>query len=162
VTIFVLCGFWHGANWTFLVWGVFHGALLVIERATGWNAEPSNRVLLVLRRTITLFFVVIGWVFFNSTSIGQALRMIQHMLTPHGTGLPDVVHAAAVHQRALILALSLVVVLLPRTTVVGKFLETGQGRVAWASRFAVMTIAAPYAAILVAAGTFSPFLYYQF
>jgi alginate O-acetyltransferase complex protein AlgI len=105
---------------------------------------------------------VIGWVSFNSSSLTQAMRMITHMLSPYGVGLPDAVHASLVHQRTLVLVLSLTVLLLPRTTVVGKFLEAGNGRVAWVSRFAVMAIAAPYAAILVAAGTFSPFLYYQF
>ncbi|HEX3814810.1 MAG TPA: MBOAT family protein [Mycobacteriales bacterium] len=162
VTIFVLCGFWHGANWTFLIWGLFHGALLVVERATGWAAEPTNRILFVIRRIITMFFVVIGWVFFNSSSLTQAMRIITHMLSPYGVGLPDAVHAALVHQRTLVLILALTVLLLPRTTVVGKFMEAGTGRVAWMTRFAVMAVAAPYAAILVAAGTFSPFLYYQF
>jgi alginate O-acetyltransferase complex protein AlgI len=162
ITIFVLCGFWHGANWTFLVWGLYHGTLLVIERATGWAAEPANRVAAVLRRILTMFLVVIGWVFFNSGSIRQAGVMIGHMLWPYGVGLPDAVHATLNNQRTLVLVLSLLVLFLPRTTVVGKFLEVGRGRLASVGRFAVMAVAAPYAAILVAAGTFSPFLYYQF
>ena len=39
--VFVLTGFWHGANWTFLVWGLYHGALLIIERGFGLDEAPA-------------------------------------------------------------------------------------------------------------------------
>jgi alginate O-acetyltransferase complex protein AlgI len=54
--VFLLCGFWHGANWTFVVWGAYHGLFLVIERMTGLRRISKNR-LSGLRRLITLMVV---------------------------------------------------------------------------------------------------------
>jgi len=162
VVIFALCGFWHGASWTFLVWGLYHGALLVIERAGGWGQVTATGAALVFRRALTFLLVVVGWVLFRSASVGDALVMLRRMFLPSGLALPEPVAAALTHQRTLVLALSLLVVLLPATFVFGRVLDAGRSRSALVARSAVMALAAPYAAMLVAAGTFSPFLYYQF
>ncbi|GAA2672719.1 MULTISPECIES: MBOAT family protein [Actinosynnema] len=160
--VFVLTGFWHGANWTFLVWGVFHGALLIVERRFGWAKAPEERKALLGRRALTFLLVVVGWVFFRSPDLGTAFSVLGNMLVPDFDGLPDAVAAAATNQRIALLALALVVVLLPNHPVTGPYLESARTRVATGLRVAVMTVGALYAAILVAGGTFSPFLYYQF
>ena len=160
--IFVLTGFWHGADWTFLVWGLYHGALLVGERLTGLGTVTATGPALVLRRAGTFLLVVVGWVFFRAESMGQALRMLRAMVVPSGLALPEAVDAALTDQRTLVLGLSLLVVLLPSTFVLGRVVEETRGRLAAVARVAVSAVAAPYAAVLVAAGTFSPFLYYQF
>jgi alginate O-acetyltransferase complex protein AlgI len=160
--VFVLTGFWHGANWTFLVWGLYHGALLVIERGFGWGATPSSKRARLARRALTLLLVVIGWVFFRAGTMGQALTMLGHMFLPDAHGLTDVVNAALTNQRLVILLLALLVVLLPTHPVTGPLLESSRSRPANAIRLGVMTAGLTYAAILVATGTFSPFLYYQF
>jgi alginate O-acetyltransferase complex protein AlgI len=160
--IFVLTGFWHGANWTFLIWGLYHGAWLVIERLTGFGTVTASGPALVLRRAVTFLIVVVGWVFFRAESLTKALSMIKAMFVPSGLGLPETVSAALTHQRTLVLALALLVVLLPSTFVLGRVVQESPGRFAVAARVAVSALAAPYAAVLVAAGTFSPFLYYQF
>lgn len=157
IIIFVLCGFWHGANWTFLVWGMYHGMLLVIERLTGLDRGGS-----IVQRAITLLLVVVGWVFFRAASLTEALQVLKHMFVPSGLDLPEAVSVALTDQRTLVFALSLLVVLLPATFVLGRVLETSRTRLAAGARLAVMGVAAPYAAMLVAAGTFSPFLYFQF
>ncbi|MFI5613514.1 MBOAT family O-acyltransferase [Amycolatopsis sp. NPDC051903] len=160
--VFVLTGFWHGAQWTFLIWGCYHGALLVIERRFNWGNTPTGRVARLARRLLTLVLVVFGWVFFRSADLAHALSMIGHMLLPDFTGLGDVVSSALTNQRLLILILALAVFLLPAHPVTGPLLESSRTRPATALRIGVMTVGLVYAAILVATGTFSPFLYYQF
>ncbi|SFP52905.1 alginate O-acetyltransferase complex protein AlgI [Amycolatopsis arida] len=160
--VFVLTGFWHGANWTFLVWGLYHGALLIIERSFGWDRTPTDAARRVTRRVLTLVLVVFGWVFFRSPDLGHALTMLGHMLLPDLTGLTDVVDAAVTNQRLTILLLALVAFALPAHPVAGPLLESSRTRAASALRVGVMTVGLAYAAILVATGTFSPFLYYQF
>jgi alginate O-acetyltransferase complex protein AlgI len=162
IIIFAATGFWHGANWTFLVWGLFHGALMLIERATGTGVVTATGPALVLRRALTFLLVVVGWVLFRAESMGQAVTMLSHMFVPSGFGLPEAVAASLTNQRVLVLALALVVVLLPGSFVLGRVLDSGRGRPAVVTRFAVIAVAAPCAAIIAAAGTFSPFLYYQF
>jgi alginate O-acetyltransferase complex protein AlgI len=160
--VFVLTGFWHGANWTFLVWGLYHGALLIIERGFRVDGPPVSAAWVIPRRALTFVLVVFGWVFFRSTDLPQALTMIGHMLLPDLTGLSDVVGEALTNQRLVILLLAAVIVFLPAHPVTGPLLESSQSRTASVLRVSVMTVGLFYAAVLTAAGTFSPFLYYQF
>jgi alginate O-acetyltransferase complex protein AlgI len=160
--VFVLTGFWHGANWTYLVWGLYHGALLIIERGFHLDDTPLSTGRRVARRALTLLLVVVGWVFFRSAELPQALTMIGHMLLPDLTGLTDVVGEAFTNQRLVILLCALVIVFLPAHPVTGPLLESSRSKPATVLRVTIMTAGLLYAAILVAAGTFSPFLYYQF
>ncbi|RJQ88582.1 MBOAT family O-acyltransferase [Amycolatopsis panacis] len=160
--VFVLTGFWHGAQWTFLIWGCYHGALLVLERRFNAGGPPANPAARMARRAVTLILVVIGWVFFRATDLGHALAMIGHMLIPDFNGLGDVVDSALTNQRLVILLAALAVFALPANPVTGPLLESSRSRAATALRIGVMTAGLVYAGILVATGTFSPFLYYQF
>jgi alginate O-acetyltransferase complex protein AlgI len=159
--VFALTGLWHGANWTFLIWGLYHGTWLVIERLTRYREWPDARLRLP-RRTLTFLIVVIGWVPFRAPSLHAAAAMLKAMFVPHFGPLPDVVSAAADKQRVLTYALAALVVLIPGRFVFGRFVEFATGSLASLARFGVAALAAPYAAILVAAGTFSPFLYFRF
>jgi alginate O-acetyltransferase complex protein AlgI len=160
--VFVLTGFWHGPNWTFLVWGLFHGALLVVERGFGWDSTPAAKRARIARRALTMLLVVIGWVFFRSADLGKAMTMLGHMLLPDFQGLSETVSAATTNQRVLILILALAIVVAPNHPVTGPYLESSRDKAATVLRVSVMTAGLLYAAILVASGTFSPFLYYQF
>ncbi|WNV81905.1 MBOAT family protein [Umezawaea sp. Da 62-37] len=160
--VFVLTGFWHGANWTFLVWGLFHGALLVVERGFGWDSAPERKNARLARRALTMLLVVIGWVFFRSADLGKALVMLGHLLLPDFSGVSDAVSAATTNQRLAILVVALVIVVLPTSPVSGPYLESSRDKIANVARISLMTVGLAYAAILVAGGTFSPFLYYQF
>ena len=159
--IFVASGFWHGADWTFLVWGMYHGGWLVIERATGLAKLASDR-LVVLRRAITMVLVMIGWVFFRAADMGDAMHVLQRMFIWHSGPVPAEVNAVLTDFRVLVFALACLVVLVPRHFVMGKLLDDGKSAVASGLRIAYTGVAAPYAAIVVAAGTLSPFLYFKF
>jgi len=82
----LLGGLWHGANWTFVVWGFLHGAALAVERwireAGSWGKIQLPRMNWTWPRRICVFHVVcLGWVFFRAESIGSAfawLRAIAH------------------------------------------------------------------------------------
>ena len=68
--VFLLCGFWHGAAWHFVLWGVFHGVFLVFERAG--LARLLQRAPTSFRHAFTLLVVMLGWVLFRSASIPAA------------------------------------------------------------------------------------------
>lgn len=162
VPTFALVGLWHGANWTFLFWGLYHGTVLVIERRRGWGVaatEPQRRL---ARRALTLLIVVVGWVLFRSPDLGTALVLWQHMVIPDPGGLTDAVSASLTHQRLVILLLAGVVFLLPTRPITGRYLESMRSRPAAVLRIGVMTAGLLYSALLIATGTFSPFLYYRF
>ena len=158
VIVFALTGLWHGAAWTFLLWGLYHGGLLILERRNRGLLERDS----VWSRPRTMLLVMIGWVLFRSSSAGQALSILFAMFVPHGFSLGPSAALALTSERTLILVLASCVVLLPRSFVLGPFLDAGRGALAGVSRLAFATAGAFTAAVLVAAGTFSPFLYYQF
>jgi alginate O-acetyltransferase complex protein AlgI len=161
--VFVLTGFWHGAEWTFLVWGLFHGGLLIIERVAGYGqTEPRGLVDIVGRRALTLLLVAVGWVFFRAEDMGVALSYLRTMFVPTPGPIPDSIVAVQTNERMVVLAAASLVFLMPASLVLGRIVERVDYRPAALLRGAVLFATAPYAAIVVAAGTFSPFLYFQF
>jgi alginate O-acetyltransferase complex protein AlgI len=83
--VFFLCGLWHGAAWNFVIWGMFHGILLVLERVL------KNRYGIVPKGLYgngqTLFLIMIGWVFFRSPTFDQALMYLSALFgMPHLSG----------------------------------------------------------------------------
>ena len=86
--VFVLVGFWHGAAWTFLIWGLYHGGLLIIERITGYSETRARGLSLVGQRALTALLVMIGWVFFRCSSLGHAVSYLKAMFVPTLDRLP--------------------------------------------------------------------------
>jgi alginate O-acetyltransferase complex protein AlgI len=74
---FMLSGIWHGANWTFLVWGLYHGFFLIMDRIFWRNFQ--KRFPQIINVAINFFFIVIGWVIFRSPDIHYALVLIKNM-----------------------------------------------------------------------------------
>ncbi len=156
----MLVGAWHGAAWTFVLWGLYHGALLAGERVTGVARMPEER-LAVPRRAVTFLLVVFGWVLFRAASLGDATEIYGAMLSFDTGPLPAALDDALNPQPVLALAIGLATVLLPRDLVLGRVVQGEWSGRALGARVAVVA-AAPLAAITVAAGSFSPFLYFQF
>lgn len=73
--VFVLTGFWHGASWNFLVWGLIHGALLMFERTNA--GKKLQHLPRIVSHIYVLFFVMMAWVFFRSETIGLSWQYIQ-------------------------------------------------------------------------------------
>jgi D-alanyl-lipoteichoic acid acyltransferase DltB (MBOAT superfamily) len=92
IAVMVLAGLWHGAGWTFLVWGAMHGVAQAVEHAIAARrkrkglAEVAPRgAALWLRRLLTLEFVCLAWVFFRAESLAGALSVIARTFTGWGT-----------------------------------------------------------------------------
>jgi alginate O-acetyltransferase complex protein AlgI len=161
--VFVLVGFWHGAQWTFVVWGAYHGTLLIIERVTGQRPTGDGPVgAVVARRALTFLLVIFGWVLFRAPSIDGAAHYLWRMLTPHGFAPGPGVETALTNQVLVVGGLALLVALFPRRLVIGRALAYGQGRLVNTGRAGIVAIGLPLALILVVSGTFSPFLYFRF
>lgn len=160
--VFILTGLWHGAAWTFVVWGAYHGALLIIERRFSRDKAPEHTGARAARRALTMVLIIFGWVFFRADDLGFAVTMIGNMLAPDFAGLNDAVAEALTNQRLVILLAAMTTMVLPGHPVTGPLVEVSRSRPAKLIRAGVMTAGVGYAAILIAAGTFAPFLYYQF
>src|SRR5262249_13943835 len=76
----LLGGLWHGANWTFIVWGAYHGVLLAIQRLIpkGWD-HPALRPIGMF---VTFLLVCFGWVLFRAQTLADARTILRGMVTP--------------------------------------------------------------------------------
>lgn len=82
---FLVSGIWHGANWTFIVWGCMHGVFQIVEKALGWQkSEGKNWLVKVVRIGVTFLLVNFAWVFFRMPSIGEAWGVLVQMFTVPG------------------------------------------------------------------------------
>jgi len=73
--VFVLTGFWHGASFCFLVWGLWHGFFLIVERLFTAR-EVKSKYLVPLRYMLTMLIIIVGWVFFRSPELNYALSYL--------------------------------------------------------------------------------------
>jgi alginate O-acetyltransferase complex protein AlgI len=140
-------GLWHGASWTFVVWGAYHGALLALHRrfARFWDPLPA-----LVRQAAMLLFVVVGWVFFRATSFDMAARLLSKMFVPT-SGL-------LVEQAPL----ALFAVLVAGTwAVAGPNAFDMEHEPRWRGRAAITLGFAASLAIILGTRT-TPFLYFQF
>ena len=173
VTVFFLCGLWHGASWTFVVWGLFHGAFLVLERLGGRDpGAPQSLVRRAVGHGYALLVVVIGWVLFRADTLAGAGGMLRAM-AGFSSGLPTTYPWSWYATPELLLALVAGVVgATPVMPALARRLAAGRGTgvgaettLPWAaSALAVLALAVLLGAsiMLSAARTYSPFIYFRF
>jgi alginate O-acetyltransferase complex protein AlgI len=170
--VFFLCGLWHGASWTFVTWGLFHGGFLVLERmGLGRRLER----LPLLRHGYTLLVVMIGWVLFRAENFAQA-QLFLKAIVGLGQGdsqqyalntfldnatLPALLAAVICSAPVLVLIQRLSVqtlVLTARRRWLAGGLEAFYAAVSAAG--VVMLLIA--SAMQLASGTYNPFIYFRF
>lgn len=89
--VFLVTGIWHGASWSFVVWGVWNGLFIVWERFAGWNRECKDKFAVsAARHFYALFAVIIGLVIFRAETLGYAWDYIKVMLKiANNQGIPE-------------------------------------------------------------------------
>ncbi|HUS44040.1 MAG TPA: MBOAT family O-acyltransferase [Ilumatobacteraceae bacterium] len=161
ITVFFLTALWHGAAWTFMVWGGLHAAALIVERVTGRNhveqcAHP------VIARTRTAFLVVVFWVFFRAEDLGIAQRMLTSMFTWQGIALEPAFVATLTSRSVPALIGGSAVFLLPREprTLFVDYQQPSTMRAI--GRPVALACGLIVSFSLISTGSLSPFLYFQF
>jgi alginate O-acetyltransferase complex protein AlgI len=143
----LLGGLWHGAHWTFVLWGAYHGVLLCLYRLFGrsWDRLP-----VVLQRAGTFFLVTVGWVFFRSDSFSVAVGMLARMFTfSAGALFPGLIGLLVA------LAVAAAIAHFARNT-----FEMNHRWNSWT--VAGLSLGYTAALLVIASGQQSPFLYFQF
>ena len=153
--VFFLCGLWHGANWTFVIWGLYHGAFLVLERL---GLQKMLKTLpRVLQHTYLIIVVMLGWVLFRCDSFVQALH---YMLAMAG-GMPiDNPAAPVMSFMNGTVALALLAGTLASTRVF-KLFTRPELKVRFLTPALSLALFA-LSAISLATGAYNPFIYFRF
>ncbi len=154
--VFTLSGLWHGAAWTFVMWGIFHGAFVTIERVLG--EERRDRIPLVTRHVLTLAIVTVGWVFFRAASFDQATSIIAAMFG-HARGAPGpALDDLMPHFALAAFVIGVAIVLAP---IARKYRELAVPSVPVLARFGYLTIFV-LSAIHLTNTRFTPLIYFKF
>lgn len=164
--VFALCGLWHGAAWTFVLWGLYHGMLLIIERLgleRALQAAPS-----LLAHAYALLAVMIGWVLFRAESLEQAFGILGKMFLLHPGG--SVSPVSIMNGEGLVTLGLAAVFSTPVVYDLTKSLVAWHTQPQWPSyppsAYALGLICAiaifALAAMKILAGSYSPFIYFRF
>lgn len=95
LAVWILTGLWHGSAWTFVVWGLYYGVLLVIEKFV--VGDRWQRVWSPIRHLLVMLAVVVGWVIFSAPDLATAWAQIKLMI---GIGAPDLSNSATLQHLA--------------------------------------------------------------
>jgi alginate O-acetyltransferase complex protein AlgI len=171
VTVFLLCGLWHGASWNFAIWGLIHGAFMVIERAGlgVWLARSWRP----LRSLYVWLVVLVSFVFFRAETLEAALGTLGAMAgMPSGEGLAYPAALFLNREISLVLVLALVgsTPWLPALEAwIARRIESRPPAAALRiergyafGRFALLNLVLLGCAMSLASGTHNPFIYFRF
>lgn len=165
--VWLLTGIWHGANWTFWIWGMYYFALLVFEKLTGFPNQLTGR-LKPLRHVYALILTAVGMVIFRAESLGSTARFIGNMFGVGASGLTDGVFPSYLASGAWVL-LACVVFSMPVLPKLSALFETGKlsGNETAVALYDVLRSLALLALFGVciavcAKSAYNPFIYYHF
>jgi alginate O-acetyltransferase complex protein AlgI len=169
--VFVLCGFWHGASWTFVVWGLYHGLFLILERTR--FGSIASRFWSPVRILLTFLIVMFGWVIFRSNTLPEALSFLTVMLGVKQTSLDISVLSLYADHKARFEIFMALILALPIYPHILRLKQILLGRTSGGAGFAMSAtvhlcqllffISISYFAVIsLAAGVYNPFIYFRF
>jgi alginate O-acetyltransferase complex protein AlgI len=171
VTVFFLCGLWHGASWNFVVWGMLHGAFLVAERLG--LQRVLKRAPAPVRHVYTLLVIIGTWVVFRATTLDNARDVLLAMLG-HGA------HAAAAgptvaallkgpRKLALLIGVAGCTPVVPWLAAKCRVWSEGTPSAPWVAESALelarlgsLAVIFVFAVMRLSSGTYNPFIYFRF
>lgn len=159
--VFFVTGWWHGASWTFVVWGLYHGICVASEHLLGINKMDDQR-LEAPRRILTLLLVMGSWVIFRSKTIGEAGEFFRAMVGGYqGQHAPSAIMNVMDLQTFTALGLGMLSFIASRRQTMGQTLEQATP---WtgALRWALLLVLFPATICEVMSSDYSPFLYFRF
>ncbi len=149
--VFFATGLWHGANWTFVVWGLWHGLWMLAEQVL-----PVKKMPRVLRHIYTLLVVCLGFVVFRADTLTQGMQMIGEMFGIFGVSSSAVLF----EQMTPLFLVTLLVALLGSLPLSQKINQTS--RVWKTAGFLYSLVLLVLCMLNLSAGTYNPFIYFRF
>lgn len=158
--VFTLCGFWHGASWSFVIWGLYHGLFLIIERLG--LGKLLSRSFRPLRHLYTLLVVMFGWVFFRVENLSDAWVFQTKMLT---FSTPEIIINGYQYFVSPQYYVALIFAIILSTSVAKKFsladhTQLNTGHLLCRQLLVLLLLLLNFA--VISASTYNPFIYFRF
>lgn len=160
--VWLLTGIWHGANWTFIFWGLFYFIVLLAERFFEYPEKIKSRA---VRHIYTLLVVNTAWVVFRADDLYQAGRFFLNMLGLNNNGIYSDTAVLLLHENWVFLLLG-IVFCMPVARTMNSLLYQKPG--SWVNKWYTLIYPAGMLLLLIvsvsylASGTYNPFIYFNF
>lgn len=160
--VFIVTGFWHGASWNFLIWGLFHGTFLAIEHAGGHKL--LNKLPGVIQHSYTIIIVLIGWVFFRSESLNDSIVYVSDMFNFNNIWTNQFQILSIISKETMIVSCFALVIVFP----VFPYFKTKLLKLIpfpsfiYLSRSIILLSLFGFCTLKVASSTYNPFIYFRF
>ena len=153
LVVWALTGFWHGASWNFVLWGLYYGVLLLIEKL--WLGKLLEKCPKAVRWLYCAVLVCIGWVMFNLTDFSQMLEALGHMFTFRSATVPQV-------DVSMVPGLLWMLPAAVACTPVLKKVQLGDGPAATLMKNGVCIALFAVCLMFCISASFNPFIYFRF
>lgn len=153
--VWLLTGFWHGANFTFVLWGMIYGCLILFEKVLNINEKLKNLewggvVGSIVYRLFTLFSIILLWVLFRAGSLSDAVEYIQKMFCFEVTRVDETILYLSEFKWAILICVVL--------CIISDEMIMKKRVIFWPGMLILFIVSISY----LVKGTFSPFLYFNF
>lgn len=152
ITVFFLTGLWHGASWNFIVWGLYHGLFMLIERCTGFCAKIPKWIAYIY----SMFVVMIGWVFFRAENLSSAVKYIGYMFNVNAGSKKNLDMIRVFDMQTIIFTMLSILISLS----VGKWISKKM-KADWIKNIGVLAVFF-LAICYMIASDYNPFIYFRF
>ncbi|MGI5824915.1 MAG: MBOAT family O-acyltransferase [Bacillota bacterium] len=166
LVVWFLTGLWHGANWTFICWGLFYFFWIALEKITGLGKKMERTP--VVSTVFVMFLVVLGWVMFRAETMTQALQYMAAMFNGYGTGLWDANAQMYLHDYKWFFIFGIICALPVKNWCLQAFkrnkaLTDGQyAKILQIIGIICLAVLLVVATAFLAKGSYNPFIYFNF
>lgn len=164
IIVFLLCGIWHGANWTFLFWGVWNGVFLVVERLMG---ERIKYIPKFIKHIYVSLVILVGWLFFRIDNLNSLLDYLGNLFICSG-GCNKLMEYKIFSPQIFITLLAAAIGSTPIPKIIFQNLKT-RSQISFYCNFAFQTFKFIslffilfYSISLIVSDTYNPFIYFRF
>lgn len=162
--VWALTGFWHGASWTFIAWGLYYGIIIALEKA--FLQKVLNKLWIPFRHVYVILIFIIGWVFFRADNFSYSISYIKTMFGLNGQPLWDKLALYYANDYGFVILLAILI----STPIVPKLFEIMNKIRNKIVRFSVNEVFVPVAYIVIFGfciihlinSTYNPFIYFRF
>ncbi|MFA5536662.1 MAG: MBOAT family O-acyltransferase [Bacillota bacterium] len=160
IVVWFLTGLWHGASWNFILWGLYYGLLLIIEKYV--VRAYSLKIPAVIQHFYTMFFVVVGWVLFRVENLGELLFFLGRMFTYHQTTINSLLFSYQEMLQSLVFLAIALVASLPLFKKLAKRIELGKYNLFKYAYDSYVVAVFVISLIFLMGEKFNPFIYFRF
>lgn len=158
--VWLLTGIWHGANWTFVVWGIYYFVFLTVEKI---GIKQIEKIPEGLRYIFTMFIVFIGWIIFRSDSIGNAVIYIQKMFGLKNMAVVNDISYLYIKENVVTILIG-IIFSFPISRKINDVLEKhyAENKIFEVGKNFGLAIILMFSISFLVKGTYNPFIYFNF